>query len=369
MSEVISGVAKSAKKGSFVLRDPAKSFRPGRKEYVLPARLASKYRIVQGAFIAGKFQKSKHINEVIEIESICGLKPEEFKNKKPYNELVAIDPCERFNLAASGDPSMRIIDLVAPIGKGTRGLIVSPPKAGKTTLLKQIANAIHFTEPNVRIIVLLIDERPEEVTYFRRDTQAEVLASNIDHTIAEHIELAELTLGHIKVELECGRDIVVLVDSLTRMGRVFNQKGGSSNTGRTMSGGLSSGALQIPRKFFGLARNIENGGSVTIIATTLVDTGSRMDQLIFEEFKGTGNSEIVLDRDLAEARIFPAVNLPASGTRREERLYSPMERKRISAIRRVLSSSNSRDVIESFMKLLKRFPSNEEFLKNMPLDG
>ncbi|TFG45382.1 MAG: transcription termination factor Rho, partial [Candidatus Brocadiia bacterium] len=301
MSDVISGVAKNAKKGSFVLRDTLKSFRPTGRDYIIPQRLAAKYRIVEGASIVGKFRKSKHVVEVTEIDLICGMDPEKFSRRTPYHQLVAIDPCQRFNLSASGEPSMRIIDLVAPIGKGTRGLIVSPPKAGKTTLLKHIANAIHFSEPDARIIALLIDERPEEVTSFRRDTHAEVFASDIDHSISEHIELAEMTLAHIRVELECGRVIVVLVDSLTRMGRIFNQKPGGASSGRTLSGGLDAEALQIPRKFFGLARNIEKGGSVTIIATTLVDTGSRMDQFIFEEFKGTGNSEIILDRSLAEA--------------------------------------------------------------------
>jgi transcription termination factor Rho len=365
MSELVTGVAKSARKGSFVLREPLKSFRPGRIEYIVPAQLAHKAGVVEGATITGRHHKSKHVHEITEIETICGLPPEQFRKRTPYTELVAIDPCERFHLCVTGEASMRIVDLIAPIGKGTRGLIVSPPKAGKTTILQQIANAIRADAPDTRIIVLLIDERPEEVTYFRRSVEAEVLASNIDHTVAEHIELAELTLAHIRAELEAGKDIVVLVDSLTRMGRVFNQKNRRSRGAPTMSGGLEVGALEIPRRFFGLARNIENGGSVTIIATILVNTGSRMDQLIFEEFKGTGNSEIILDRALAEARMFPAINLPASGTRKEERLYNAQENKSIGLLRRVLSNSNPTEVIKSLMKLLEKYPTNEEFLKNI----
>jgi len=210
----------------------------------------------------------------------------------------------------------------------------------------------------------LIDERPEEVTMFRRAVQAEVIASSLDQSNAEHVELAELMLANIRVELECGRDVVVLVDSITRMGRAFNRKG--RGNGRTLSGGLGAGAMEIPRQFFGLARNVENGGSVTIIATVLVKTGSRMDQLIFEEFKGTGNSEIILDRGLAEARIFPAINLPASGTRMEERLYSAEEAGKLASLRRALASHNPREAIETIQKILKKYPTNEELLRILP---
>jgi transcription termination factor Rho len=259
---------------------------------------------------------------------------------------------------------MRIIDLVAPIGKGTRGLIISPPKAGKTVLLGQIADAIIYDDPGTHVVVLLIDERPEEVTSFRRKVKgAEVLASTIDGTIEEHVALAELMLVNIRIELECGRDVVILVDSLTRMGRSFNRRG--SGTGRVMSGGVEVGSLEIPRRFFGMARNIENGGSVTIIATILVDTGSRMDQLIYEEFKGTGNSEIVLDRSLAEARIFPAIDIAASGTRKEEILYSPEDMKKLAMMRKVLSNYKPKEAIESMDKLLKKYPTNEEFLQGL----
>ena len=239
-------------------------------------------------------KKGQHLAE---IETVCELSPEQFQQRTPFKRLVAIDPVDRFNLAAGGETSMRLVDLIAPIGKGTRGLIVAPPKAGKTILLEQIARAMQADEPDTRLVVLLIDERPEEVTHFRRTIAgAEVFASSSDQPVKEHVELSELMLAHIRTELECGRNVVVLLDSLTRLVRAFNLRGSQAGRSRTMSGGVEASALQIPRRLFGLARNIEHGGSVTIVASVLVDTGSRMDQFIFEEFKGTGNSEIVLDR-------------------------------------------------------------------------
>jgi transcription termination factor Rho len=310
-------------------------------------------------------RKDKKAPQLNSVESVCGLTSEQFNKRTLYTHLIAIDPSDRFQLAATGEMSMRVVDLLAPIGKGTRGMIVSPPKAGKTTLLEQIARAIQAGDPQTRILVLLIDERPEEVTHFRRAVDAEVIASSSDRSIEEHVALAELMLAHVRTELECGRDIVLLVDSLTRMGRVFNLRG--RGRGRTMSGGLDAGALEIPRRFFGLARNIENGGSVTIIATALIDTGSRMDQLIFEEFKGTGNSEIVLDRALAEARIFPAINVAASGTRKEERLYDPDHIKRLATIRRGLVDRKPKDAMTSLLNALESHPTNEEFLQSIPL--
>jgi transcription termination factor Rho len=258
---------------------------------------------------------------------------------------------------------MRIIDLVAPIGKGTRGLIVSPPKAGKTTLLEQIAQGIRAGDPEVRIIVLLIDERPEEVTFFRRTVQAEVFASSSDQRLEEHVALSELMLAHIRTELECGHDVVVLVDSLTRMTRTFNLKGSGRGGGRSLSGGLEAGATEIPRRFFGLARNIEAGGSVTIIATILVDTGSRLDQVVFEEFKGTGNSEIVLDRALAEARLFPAINLTASSTRKAHLLYSGDEYQRLVKLQRALAERPPKQALTALFGLLDKYPNNEQLLQ------
>ena len=364
MSSTVTGVLKLGKKGSGgVLRQIQHSFRPQGRETEVPEGIIREYRLVEGAQLTGRARPSRQGRLLTDIESVCGTTPEQFQRRRPYTALTAIDPHERFNLAASGDAGMRIIDLIAPIGKGTRGMIVSPPKAGKTIMLERIANAIHAAEPATRIIALLIDERPEEVTHFRRAVKAEVLSSSNDQSIQEHIELVELTLAHIRTEIECGRDVVVLVDSLTRMGRAFNQKG--SGVGRTLSGGLDAGALELPRRFFGLARNIEDGGSVTIIATALVDTGSRMDQLIFEEFKGTGNSEIILERSLAEAHIFPAINIRASGTRKEERLCTPQEVRGIGALRRMLADKKPKEAMEELLKLIKAYPTNEQLLAKL----
>ncbi len=366
MSDTVSGVFKFTKKGGGVLRDPLFSFRRRPGEVMVPAGLIREYRLVEGATVTGSVRQGRSGPLLSSVESISELTPKAFHARMPYKALTAIDPCERFDLAASGDTSMRIVDLVAPIGKGTRGLIVSPSKAGKTTILEQMAKAIHMGNPGTRIIVLLIDERPEEVTYFRRAVEAEVFSSSSDQSLHEHVELAEMTLAHIRIDLECGRDVVVLVDSLTRMGRIFNLKGSGSR--RTLSGGLEAGALEFPRRFFGLARNIEGGGSITIIATALVDTGSRIDQLIFEEFKGTGNSEIVLERSLAEAHIFPAINIRASGTRKEERLYSPEENRRLSSLRRMLADLRPGEAMESLLKLIKKYPNNEELVMSIPTD-
>jgi len=254
--------------------------------------------------------------------------------------------------------------LLAPIGRGTRGLIVAPPQAGKTTLLEQIARAIRAERPAARIVVLLIDERPEELTYFRRAVAAEVFASSSDQSPAEHTALAELLLAHIRTELECGNDIVVLLDSLTRLARAFNLR--SSGRGRSLSGGMDAAALEIPRRFFGLARNIEHGGSVTLLATALIETGSRMDQLIYEEFKSTGNSEIVLDRSLAQEQLYPAIDVHRTSTRKEERLVSAADMAHLATLRRTLADYPPRQALTHLLKLLEQYPTNTELLQHFP---
>jgi transcription termination factor Rho len=364
MADSVNGVFKSAGKGRGVLRDAAYSFRRQPNDIIVPAGLVRKYGLVEGATVKGIIKRERSGSVLSFVESICGCEPDNFKERTQFKALIAIDPCDRFDLASSGDTSMRIIDLVAPIGKGTRGLIVSPPKAGKTMLLEKLANAIHISDPETRIIALLIDERPEEVTYFRRAVKAEVLHSSSDQSVQEHMELAEITLGHIRTYLECGFDVVVLVDSLTRMGRAFNFQG--RGTGRTLSGGLGADTLEFPRRFFGLARNIEGGGSVTIIATALVETGSRMDQVIFQEFKGTGNSEIILERSLAEAYIFPAVNINASGTRKEAQLFDAEEYRRITILRRALADLKPKESMEAVLKMMEKYPTNRELLMSIP---
>jgi len=364
MPDLITGVVKKTQKG-FVLRDAARSFRPAGKEIVIPAALVYKNGLVEGAEVTGQSRIDRGLTLLDSVESICGLSVDQFKKRTPYQRLTAVPPNQRFNLEKSGELSMRIVDLVAPIGKGTRGLIVSPPKAGKPTLLMQFANGILAAEPEDNVIILLIDERPEEVTQIKRAiTGATVVASSIDHTINEHVELAEILLAYIKIQLECSRDIVILVDSITRMGRAFNRKG--SGSGRTMTGGLEAGVLEIPRQFLGMARKAENGGSVTIIATCLIDTGSRMDQLIFEEFKGTGNSEIMLSRQLAENRIFPAIDIPSSGTRMDEQLLGKDYSKKITNLRRGLSGQNPFDAIKAMITTLQKYPTNADLLKVIP---
>jgi transcription termination factor Rho len=368
MADTTTGILKRVKKQRFAVRSPDRSYRPGPVEVMVHTDLTRHLALTEGAAVTGQIERKKGGLRLVSIESLGGMTPESFRERPCFTDLVAIDPHERFDLGGSGQESMRIVDLIAPIGKGTRQLIVSPPKAGKTVLQEQIVQAIRKCSPESRIIVLLVDERPEEVTHFRRAVEGvEVVASTNDHTANEHAELAELILAHVQTELECGREVVLLIDSLTRLARAFNNrtKGRTTPRRHTMSGGLEAGILEVPRRLFGLARNIENGGSVTIIATCLIDTGSRMDQLIFEEFKGTGNSEIVLDRSLAEARVWPAIDIPASGTRKEVKLYSEDHTRGLHTLRRVLSNYGPRQAMAALFKLLRKYPTNEEFLQSM----
>jgi len=359
----VSGILEVLERGGGFLRDPARSFAPSPQDVFVPAAIIQRFRLTEGAQVAGPAQPERQGQRLSDVDSVCGLPPDHYRDRTPFAKLVATNPDRRFRLCNSGNPTMRIVDLFAPIGRGTRGLIVSPPKAGKTQLLEELATAIRSDAPDARVVVLLIDERPEEVTHFRRQVAAEVLASSSDQSLAEHVRVAEICMAQVRTELECGHDVVVLVDSLTRMGRAFNSYGAES--GRTMSGGLDSRALEIPRKFFGMARNIENGGSITILATALIETGSRMDDMIFEEFKGTGNSEIVLDRALAEKRVFPAINLSKTGTRRDELLYPAAEMQTINALRRRALGVPPQQAILDLVKALERWPTNEELLKQL----
>jgi transcription termination factor Rho len=371
MSDSITGILKRINRDQFSLRTAERSYRPSPSSAGIAPDLVRRYGLVEGAAVVGQAEQKKHKRALVSVETIGGLSPEEFRRRPRFTDLVAVDPDERFNLGACGQESMRIVDLIAPIGKGSRQLIVSPPKAGKTVLLEQMSHAILYDSPETRIIVLLVDERPEEVTHFRRACEGvEVVASTSDHVADEHCELAELILAHVQTELECGHEIVLMIDSLTRVGRSFNnrtRRGGESRP--TMTGGLEAGVLEVPRRLFGLARNVENGGSVTIVATCLVDTGSKMDQMIFEEFKGTGNSELVLNRELAELRIFPAINIPASGTRKEAKLYTPQYGRGLTTLRRVLANYTPRDAMESLHKLLHKYRTNEQFLDAMSRGG
>ena len=354
------GVLEVLQKGGGFLRDPARSFAPDRSDIFVPQKMIQRLNLSTGAMVVGAAEKGSKGPVLARVESVCGLDPAEFSLRTPLKQLTALNPEKRFNLGKGGVPSMRIIDLIAPVARGTRGLIVSPPKAGKTTLLENLATAIHDDSPETRIVVLLIDERPEEVTHFRRAVPAEVLASSSDQSIADHVRLAQMAMSQAVREVECHHDVVVLLDSITRMGRAFNQSGRGS--GRTMSGGLDSRALEIPRKFFGMARNVEGGGSLTVIATALVDTGSRMDDMIFEEFKGTGNSEIVLDRNLAENRIYPAMDLRSSGTRRDELFFSEEEFAALTLLRRRVVAASPKPAMEGMLKLMEKYDTNEALL-------
>jgi transcription termination factor Rho len=367
MPDLTSGVLQLLRQGNKItggfLRDPAVSFQATSVDVYVPPKLIQDYDLPEGATLTGETRPGTKNDQLATVETICGLPPEQFAARTRFERLTAIDPNARFRLGDGGNLSMRIFELIAPIGKGTRGLIVAPPKSGKTILLEQLANAIRACAPDTRIVVLLVDERPEEVTHFRRSVDAEVLASSNDQGIDAHVNLAELTMAHIRCELECGRDVVVLIDSITRLSRAFNLAG--TGAARTMSGGIDAKALEIPRRFFGLARNIEKGGSVTVIATALVQTGSRMDDFIFEEFKSTGNSELVLDRNLAEARIYPAINLLASGTRKEELLYPPEQMEKLALLRRALAGRDPKSAMLGLIKLLEKEPSNDEVLRRI----
>jgi transcription termination factor Rho len=344
------------------LLDPALSFAPTSEDPVIAADIIRKYGLVDGAQVTGRIRRGRQGPELVQIEAVNGLAPLEFQARTPFDRLIAIDPAERFPLGA-GNTAMRIIDLAAPIAKGGRVLIAAPPKAGKTGLLADLAQAIHAGAPETRLIMLLLDERPEEVTHFRRTLPAEILASSSDQSTADHVRLAELTLAMVRCELECGRDVVVLVDSLTRLARAVNLQG--SGTRRTLSGGVDAGALEMPRRFFGLARNIEHGGSVTVVGTALIQTGSLMDDLLYEEFKATGNCEIVLDRELAEARMFPAIHILESGTRREELLFTPDEMARLVKLRRWLAGGTPKAALNGLLKLIDQTENNEELLQRI----
>ena len=299
---------------------------------------------------------------LLKVEAVNSLPPETIRQRRSFDDLTPLYPSERLRMETVPDHiAGRFIDIVAPIGKGQRGMIVSPPKAGKTTLLKQIANSITGNHPEVYLLVLLIDERPEEVTDIRRSVDGVVAASTFDELPENHLKLQEIVLEHAKRLVEVGRDVVVLLDSLTRLARASNLTVAPS--GRTLSGGLDPSALYRPKRFFASARNIEEGGSLTVVATALVETGSRMDDMIFEEFKATGNWELVLDRSMADRGIFPAIDIPRSGTRHQELLFSEEELQRVYQLRRVLNALDTTQATELLLTGLRKTSSNAEFLK------
>ena len=325
-----------------------------------------RFRLETGDIIKGiaRMKEGEKFPSLIFVGEVNGESPDKAIRRKRFDELIPIYPTERIRLETEPkETAMRIIDLMSPIGKGQRGMIVAPPKVGKTTLLKKIANSISTNNPEEKLIVLLIDERPEEVTDMRRSINGEVIYSTFDELPEHHVRVAEMVLERAKRLVEQGNDVVILLDSITRLARAYNLTIPSS--GRTLSGGLDPAALHKPKKFFGAARNIEHGGSLTILATALVETGSRMDDMIFEEFKGTGNMEVHLDRKLSEKRIFPAIDVNKSGTRREDLLLTPKEKDTVFALRKAMNSMPVADVTEQIISLMVKTKNNEEFLKEI----
>jgi len=332
--------------------------------YISPSQIR-RFHMQTGDKISGITRPPKQgekFKALLYVKEINDLNPELARNRKDFDTLIPIYPDQRIKLEISPiDIAMRIIDLIAPIGRGQRGMIVAPPKAGKTTILKNMANSIAANYPEVEIIMLLIDERPEEVTDMQRNVKGDVVYSTFDELPKNHIKVAEMVLDRAKRLVEQGKDVVILLDSITRLARAYNLT--ITPTGRTLSGGLDPGALYGPKRFFGAARNIENGGSLTILASALIETGSRMDDLIFEEFKGTGNMEIHLDRKLSEKRVFPAIDINKSGTRREELLLNNEEMQTIWQLRKAMSNFSTADVTERIIDGLIRTKTNDEFIK------
>ena len=340
---------------------------PGPNDVYVALSMVKRFGLRKGDAVTGMVrqpregEKQQKFNPVVRIDTVNGADPEASRGRVDFNKLTPLYPQERLRLETEpANLVTRVIDLVAPIGKGQRGLIVSPPKAGKTMVLQAIANAITTNNPEVHLMVVLVDERPEEVTDMQRSVKGEVIASTFDRPADDHTTVAELAIERAKRLVELGHDVVVLLDSMTRLGRAYNLAAPAS--GRILSGGVDSAALYPPKRFFGAARNIENGGSLTILATALVETGSKMDEVIFEEFKGTGNMELKLDRKLADKRIFPAVDVDASGTRKEEILMAPDELKIVWKLRRVLHALDQQQAIELLLGKLRETKSNLEFL-------
>ena len=353
--------------GSPLLVSARHNFVAQRSDPTVPAELIQPMHLESGLLLEGKARTGDR-PRMVEIDTIEGMPPEEYREQAThFQELISIDPLERFNLETEPEiVEPRVAELIAPLGKGQRCLIVSPPKAGKTTLLQQMAHAIAVNHPKTVIFVLLVDERPEEVTDWKRSiVSGEVFASSTDQSLESHIQISEIVFERARRLVEMGQDVVVFMDSLTRMSRAFNnlQKG----SGRILSGGIDARTMEKPRRFFGSARNVEDGGSLTVVATCLIDTGSRMDEVIFQEFKGTGNMELVLDRKLFDKRIFPCINIPQSGTRKEEKLYPKEQVEKLYLMRRALSSLSPEAAMELLLQKVREFPTNEQFLTSLQL--
>jgi transcription termination factor Rho len=358
------GVLELHPNGYGFLRNPKTNFLRERSDPFVPGTMIDKFRLREGVLINGLVQQARkqqgpRLKEIIDVD---GIKPEEYVNVKTFDALTPINPESWLRLETGPTPlTTRVMDLLTPLGKGQRALIVAPPRTGKTFLLQHIANAIATNYPEITLIMLLVDERPEEVTDMRRCVVGDVIASSLDRDVESHVRLSQLVVERCKRLAEMGKDVFLLMDSITRMARAFNKWVG--NTGRTMSGGVDIKALDIPKKLFATARVFEEGGSLTIVATALVDTGSRMDELIFQEFKGTGNMELVLDRKLSDRRIWPSIDISQSGTRRDEKLLDPETLHAVTMLRRTLATMHHVDAMEQLVSKLGKFKSNREFIK------
>ena len=362
------GVLEMHPRGYGFLRNPARHYAAGPNDPYVSGVLIDQWKLAAGVLLSGPVElprrgapgpKGLTGPRLAAVDQIEGGDPKQFKRRK-WDELTAVDPSKWIRLETGAEPlTTRVMDMFTPIGMGQRGLIVAPPRTGKTVLLTHIAQAITTNHPTMHLMVLLVDERPEEVTDIRRTVKGEVLASSSDNDTAAHIRLAELVLERARRLTEQGRDVLVLLDSLTRLARAYNKQTGS---GRTMSGGVDAKALEVPKRLFGAARAFEEGGTLTILGTALIETGSRMDDVIFQEFKGTGNMELVLDRNLADRRIYPAINLGASGTRKEERLLPAEMLERITLLRRSMMQLKPIDAMDGLVRQLTKTKSNDEFL-------
>jgi transcription termination factor Rho len=351
--------------GAGILVKPSNNYVPEVGDPIVPRSMIDRLHLQQGLLLAGSARRAGNNLEFVGLEQVEGMSLEEYReSRRPFSELISIDPNEMFKLETEPERlTTRVLDLLSPIGKGQRCLVVAPPKAGKTTLLKDIAHGINTNHPDVHVMVLLVDERPEEVTDFRRSVEkGEVIASSSDETAENHILIAEVVLERARRLVEMKKDVVILCDSITRMSRAYNNE--QRGSGKILSGGIDARTMEKPRRFFGAARNAEDWGSLTIVATALVDTGSRMDEVIFQEFKGTGNTEIVLDRGLFERRIFPAMNIGQTGTRKEEKLLPASVLPKVHTLRRALAGTDPMNAMKMLLERLQKFPSNDAFLKS-----
>ena len=364
------GVLDILQEGYGFLRSANDSYVSGPDDIYVSPNQIRRFNLSTGDVVAGKIRapkKGEKYFALVKVSEVNEDRPENVRNRIPYTSLTPLHPNERLNLelgnGGTEDITARVIDLVAPFGKGQRGLIVSPPKAGKTMIMQNIASSISVTHPDCELIVLLIDERPEEVTEMERTVRGEVISSTFDEPAKRHVQVAEIVIEKAKRRAEQGQNVIILLDSITRLARAYNTVAPSS--GKVLTGGVDANALQRPKRFFGAARNIENGGSITIMATALVDTGSKMDEVIYQEFKGTGNMELHLERRLSEKRIFPAININASGTRREELITEEQELQKMWILRKILHPMDTVEAAEFLIERLRFTKTNDEFFDSM----